>query len=705
MSEQKAVADLTPDEAAQELAVLATEIAKHDAAYHQNDAPIVSDAEYDQLRKRNEAIEAAFPDLIRDDSPTKRVGFAIADGFKKVQHRVPMLSLGNAFSDDDLADFVDRAQRFFSKDAGLALTFTAEPKIDGLSASLRYENGVFVQGATRGDGAEGEDITENLKTIKDIPQKLVGNDVPEVFEVRGEVYMSHADFEALNASLEAEGKQTYVNPRNTAAGSLRQLDPNITAKRNLRFFAYAWGDNSALPGETQMDVVDAFARWGFKTNPLMKRVSTVEEMVAHHTLIGEQRAELGYDIDGVVFKLDRLDLQARWGFVARAPRWAIAFKFPAEKATTILEDIEIQVGRTGALTPVAKLKPVTVGGVVVSNATLHNEDEIERKGVMIGDTVNIQRAGDVIPQVLGPVLEKRPSDARAFVFPTHCPICNSPAEREINEKTGKLDAVRRCTGELICPAQAVNQLKHFVSRDALDIDGLGSKQVAAFYEEGRIKFAADIFTLKERDAESFKKLKDQEGWGSTSVRKLFDAIDDRRSPELDKFIFALGIRHVGSTTAAMFAKNFGRFETWMQACVDAGNGNAAARESLLAIDGIGETVVQSVVGFFANEQNREAIDALLAQVTPQTYEVASADESPVAGKTVVFTGSLEQMSRSEAKAMAERLGAKVSGSVSSKTDLLVAGPGAGSKLKKAQDLGVETTDENGWFELIGQSPS
>ncbi len=702
MTEQKPVADMTREEAAQELAQLASEIAKHDAAYHQKDAPVVSDAAYDALRRRNEALEAEFPDLVREDSPTKKVGFAVADGFKKVTHRLPMLSLGNAFSDEDLADYVGRAHKFFAKDAGLELAFTAEPKIDGLSASLRYENGIFVQGATRGDGAEGEDITENLKTIKDIPQKLIGDDVPDVFEVRGEVYMSHADFEALNKKLEAEGKQTYVNPRNTAAGSLRQLDSNVTASRNLKFFAYAWGDNSAMPADTQMGVVEAFQRWGFKVNPLMRRVKTVEEMVAHHTLIGEQRATLGYDIDGVVFKLDRLDLQARWGFVARAPRWAIAFKFPAEKATTILEDIEIQVGRTGALTPVAKLKPVTVGGVVVSNATLHNEDEIERKGVLIGDTVTIQRAGDVIPQILGPVLEKRPADAKRFEFPTHCPICGSPAERELNEKTGKLDVVRRCTGELICPAQAVNQLKHFVARDALDIDGMGTKQVTAFYEEGRIKTAADIFTLRERDAQSFKKLKDQEGWGATSVRKLFDAIDERRTPELDKFIFALGIRHVGSTTGAMFAKNYGTFNAWMSACIAAGEGDMAARESLLSIDGIGETVVQSVVGFFANQQNRAAIDALLAQVSPLEYVVASADENPVAGKTVVFTGSLEQMSRSEAKAMAERLGAKVAGSVSAKTDLLVAGPGAGSKLKKAQDLGVETTDEQGWFDLVGR---
>lgn len=702
MTEQKLVADLTREEAAQELAYLAEEIAKHDAAYHQKDAPEITDADYDALRRRNEAIEAAFPDLVREDSPTKSVGFAVADGFKKVTHRVPMLSLGNAFSDEDLADYVGRAHKFFAKDAGLELTFTAEPKIDGLSASLRYENGIFVQGATRGDGSEGEDITQNLKTIKDIPQKLVGDDVPDVFEVRGEVYMSHADFEALNATLEADGKQTYVNPRNTAAGSLRQLDSNVTGSRNLKFFAYAWGDNSAMPADTQMGVVEAFKRWGFKVNPLMRTVKTVEEMVAHHTLIGEQRATLGYDIDGVVFKLDRLDLQARWGFVARAPRWAIAFKFPAEKATTILEDIEIQVGRTGALTPVAKLKPVTVGGVVVSNATLHNEDEIERKGILIGDTVIIQRAGDVIPQVIGPVLDKRPADAKKFEFPTRCPICNSPAEREVNEKTGKLDVVRRCTGELICPAQAVNQLKHFVSRDALDIDGLGSKQIAAFYEEGRIKFAADIFTLRERDAESFKKLKDQEGWGATSVRKLFDAIDERRAPELDKFIFALGIRHVGSTTAAMFAKNYGTFDVFMAVCIAAGKNDAAAHESLLSIDGIGETVVQSVVGFFANEQNRAAMDALLAQVSPLEYVVASAGESPVAGKTVVFTGSLEQMSRSEAKAMAERLGAKVAGSVSAKTDLLVAGPGAGSKLKKAQDLGVQTTNEQGWFDLVGR---
>lgn len=702
MTQQIPIEELTEQQAASELASLATEIAKHDAAYHQNDAPVISDGDYDALRRRNEAIEKAYPAFVRDDSPTKRVGFAISDGFSKVTHRVPMLSLGNAFSDDDLADYVTRAKKFFAKDIGLELAFTAEPKIDGLSASLRYENGIFVQGATRGDGSEGEDITENLKTIKDIPQRLQGDNIPAVFEVRGEVYMSHAEFEALNEKLKAEGKPTYVNPRNTAAGSLRQLDSNVTASRNLKFFAYAWGDNSEMPSETQMGVVQAFEAWGFKVNPLMQRVASVDEMVAHHTLIGEQRASLGYDIDGVVFKVDQLDLQARWGFVARAPRWAIAFKFPAEQATTVLEYIEIQVGRTGALTPVAKLKPVTVGGVVVSNATLHNEDEIERKGVMIGDTVTIQRAGDVIPQVLGPVLEKRPANAVAFEFPTHCPICNSPAEREINEKTGKLDVVRRCTGELICPAQAVNQLKHFVARDALDIDGLGAKQVAAFYEEGRITQAADIFVLKQQDALSLKKLKDQDGWGSTSVRKLYDAIDACRTPELDRFIFALGIRHVGSTTAAMFAKNYGTFDAFVEACIAASNDDLAAREGLLSIDGIGETVVQSVVGFFANEQNRTAITALTDQVKPIEYVVASAAESPVAGKTVVFTGSLEQMSRSEAKAMAERLGAKVSGSVSAKTDLLVAGPGAGSKLKKAQDLGVETTDEDGWFDLVGR---
>jgi len=702
VTQQIPIEELTEQQAASELASLATEIAKHDAAYHQNDAPVISDGDYDALRRRNEAIEKAYPAFVRDDSPTKRVGFAISDGFSKVTHRVPMLSLGNAFSDDDLADYVTRAKKFFAKDIGLELAFTAEPKIDGLSASLRYENGIFVQGATRGDGSEGEDITENLKTIKDIPQRLQGDNIPAVFEVRGEVYMSHAEFEALNEKLKAEGKPTYVNPRNTAAGSLRQLDSNVTASRNLKFFAYAWGDNSEMPSETQMGVVQAFEAWGFKVNPLMQRVASVDEMVAHHTLIGEQRASLGYDIDGVVFKVDQLDLQARWGFVARAPRWAIAFKFPAEQATTVLEYIEIQVGRTGALTPVAKLKPVTVGGVVVSNATLHNEDEIERKGVMIGDTVTIQRAGDVIPQVLGPVLEKRPANAVAFEFPTHCPICNSPAEREINEKTGKLDVVRRCTGELICPAQAVNQLKHFVARDALDIDGLGAKQVAAFYEEGRITQAADIFVLKQQDALSLKKLKDQDGWGSTSVRKLYDAIDACRTPELDRFIFALGIRHVGSTTAAMFAKNYGTFDAFVEACIAASNDDLAAREGLLSIDGIGETVVQSVVGFFANEQNRTAITALTDQVKPIEYVVASAAESPVAGKTVVFTGSLEQMSRSEAKAMAERLGAKVSGSVSAKTDLLVAGPGAGSKLKKAQDLGVETTDEDGWFDLVGR---
>jgi DNA ligase (NAD+) len=700
VSDKKPVEELTRQEAMEELAHLAEAVAYHDERYHQQDAPEVSDAEYDALRRRNDEIEERFPNLVRQDSPTNRVGFQVADGFKKVTHRVPMLSLGNAFSDEDLEEFVDRAKRYFARDAGLELGFTAEPKIDGLSASLRYENGVFVQGATRGDGTEGEDITENLKTIADIPKKLEGDDVPDVFEVRGEVYMSHAEFERLNKELEAQGKDTYVNPRNTAAGSLRQLDSRVTAARNLNFFAYAWGDVSGLPAETQFDVVQKLGDWGFKINPMMKLVTSVEEMIAHHTMIGEERALLGYDIDGVVYKLNRLDLQQRWGFVARAPRWAIAFKFPAEKAVTRLNDIEIQVGRTGALTPVAKLEPVTVGGVVVSNATLHNEDEIERKGVLIGDMVTIQRAGDVIPQILGPVLDHRPDDAMAFEMPHNCPVCGSPAVREVNEKTGKLDAVRRCTGGLICSAQAVEHLKHFVSRNAMDIDGLGAKQVAAFFEEGRVKTPADIFTLKERDDAALKKLKDQEGWGSTSARKLFDAIDATREPELDRFIFALGIRHVGETTAAMFARNFGNFADFEKAAREAAAGDQSARDSFIAIDGIGETVVNSLIDFFANEQNIDVLDQLLAQVSPKTYEVASADESPVAGKTIVFTGSLEKMSRSEAKAMAERLGAKVSGSVSAKTDILVAGPGAGSKLKKAQDLGVTTMDEDGWFELI-----
>lgn len=752
---QKDIVDLSEDEARQELERLASAIAAADIAYHQNDAPEISDADYDALRQRNLAIEEAFPELVIADGPSVAVGAAPAEGFAKVRHGVPMLSLANAFSDEDVRDWVDRFWKFFlgaelvlyeeaasgpfedidptreqvefaraqsllqkKREALGDVYFTAEPKIDGLSASLRYENGVFVRGATRGDGTEGEDITENLKTIGDIPHKLAGSGWPAVIEIRGEVYMTHAEFKRLKEHSAKFGGQDYVNPRNTAAGSLRQKDPRITASRNLNFFAYAWGiaedanGNPTPPAATQAEVVRKFKQWGFATNPLMLRTQSAEALIAHYRAIEAQRATLGYDIDGVVYKLDRLDLQQRWGFVARAPRWAIAHKFPAEQATTILTAIDIQVGRTGALTPVARLQPVTVGGVVVENATLHNEDYIKgignngepiRNGVdlRVGDTVIVQRAGDVIPQIVDVLLDKRPADAEPFVFPHLCPACGSEAVRELNEKTGKLDSVRRCTGELICPAQAVENLKHFVARDALDIDGLGDKQVTQFYAEGRIARPADIFTLKARDERAIKKLKDADGFGPVSVKKLFDAIDARRSPELDRFIYALGIRHVGETTAALLAKEFGTIEAFRDTAFAAAH-HADGHSVFPEIGGIGETVQSSIMAFFANDRNVQALNDLLEEVRPQPYIVTISADSVVAGKTVVFTGSLEKMTRSEAKAMAERLGAKVAGSVSGATDILVAGPGAGSKLKKAEELGVEVISEDEWFERVGK---
>ncbi|NMA98985.1 MAG: NAD-dependent DNA ligase LigA [Phyllobacteriaceae bacterium] len=718
----KDVADLSEDDARLELERLAKAIAAADIAYHQNDAPEITDADYDALKRRNDALEQAFPELVRTDSPSGKVGAAPAEGFAKVRHGVPMLSLSNAFADEDVEDFVVRAKKFFMadilRDPGFKLEFTAEPKIDGLSASLRYENGVFVKGATRGDGAVGEDITENLKTIADIPHKLSGSGWPAVIEIRGEVYMTHEEFRRLKEHSAKFGGQDYVNPRNTAAGSLRQKNPEITASRKLRFFAYAWGlaedgnGNSQPPAATQWDFVQSLRSWGFVTNDLMLRADNAEALIAHYRMIETQRASLGYDIDGVVYKLDRIDLQQRWGFVARAPRWAIAHKFPAEQATTILTGIDVQVGRTGALTPVARLQPVTVGGVVVENATLHNEDYIKgignngepiRNGVdlRVGDTVIVQRAGDVIPQIVDVVLDKRPADAQPYVFPHACPACGSEAVREHNEKTGKLDSVRRCTGELICPAQAVENLKHFVARDAMDIDGLGDKQVTQFYAEGRIARPADIFTLRARDERSIKKLKDADGFGATSVKKLFDAIDARREPELDRFIYALGIRHVGETTGALLAKEFGTIEKFRETALAAAQ-HEDGHSLFPQISGIGETVRSSIMAFFANERNVQALDDLLVEVKPKPYVVVVSADSVVAGKTVVFTGSLEKMTRSEAKAMAERLGAKVAGSVSAKTDILVAGPGAGSKLKTAQDLGVEVISEDEWFERVGK---
>ncbi|MEE9586550.1 MAG: NAD-dependent DNA ligase LigA, partial [Hyphomicrobiaceae bacterium] len=547
-ADKKPTDQLTEAEARRELKRLAAEIAEHDRRYHQEDAPTVSDAEYDALVAKNAAIEARFPQLIRSDSPSRRVGAVPLAHFAKIAHAVPMLSLSNAFAEEDISDFIDRIRRFLGLDEDEVVELTSEPKIDGLSISLRYERGRLITAATRGDGSEGENVTPNVRTISEIPHELKAPDVPDVFEVRGEIYMRKDDFEALNERLAAEGGKVFANPRNGAAGSLRQKNPEITATRPLRFLAYAWGEVSALPATTQSGVVEAMNAWGFPTNPLMKICRTFDEVVASYRAVEVDRATLGYDIDGMVYKVNRLDWQERLGFVSRAPRWAIAHKFPAEKATTILRDIEIQVGRTGALTPVAKLEPVTVGGVVVSNATLHNADEIERKDVRIGDTVIVQRAGDVIPQVVSVVTERRPAKAKPYEFPTVCPVCGSHAVREINAKTGRVDAVRRCTGGLICPAQRVERLKHFVSRDAFDIDGLGDKQIAAFYEEDRITQPADIFTLEARDAANKEKLADKDGWGATSVRNLFAAIDARRTIGLDRFIYALGIRHVGETT-------------------------------------------------------------------------------------------------------------------------------------------------------------
>lgn len=695
---RKPVDHLTMDEAAEELERLASEIAEHDKLYYQKDAPRVSDAEYDALRKRNDAIEARYPELVREDSPSQRVGAEPAEGFGKVVHRVPMLSLGNAFDDGDVTDFWNRIRRFLNIKEDDALAVTAEPKIDGLSASLRYEKGRFVQGATRGDGREGENVTDNIATIADVPKVLKGKNIPDVVEVRGEVYMSHEDFAKLNERQREAGKPVFANPRNAAAGSLRQLDPKVTASRPLRFFAYTWGEMSDMPADTQKGMVEAFEGWGFTVNPLFRRCDSIEALISFYHDVEERRASLGYDIDGVVYKVDRLDWQQRLGFVSRSPRWAIAHKFPAEQAMTVLEKIEIQVGRTGAMTPVARLTPVTVGGVVVSNATLHNADEIERLGVRPGDTVVVQRAGDVIPQIVR-VVEDRPRGKKKFEFPDTCPECGSHAVREINPKTGKLDAVMRCTGGLVCPAQAVERLRHFVSRNAFDIEGLGEKQIAAFYEDELISKPDDIFTLEERDRHSLKKLKDREGWGATSVKKLFDAIDQRREVELDRFIFGLGIRHVGETNARLLARSYGTLENFVEQMRAAADPESEARAELLSIDGVGEVLAEALTDFFAEKHNREVVEGLKKAGVKAVPLEAQQTDSPIAGKTVVFTGSLERMTRSEAKARAEQMGAKVAGSVSAKTDLVVAGPGAGSKVTKARELGIEVIDEDQWMEM------
>ena len=694
------VGALDEAEAAAELKRLAAEIARHDALYYRNDEPEISDAAYDALRARNDAIEARFPHLVRDDSPSLKIGAAPVEAFGKVTHRVPMLSLGNVFDEEGLRDFLDRIGRFLGRSVE-GLAFTAEPKIDGLSITLRYEEGRLVQGATRGDGYEGENVTANVRTIGDIPKTIKTRGFPDPFELRGEIYMSRAAFQRMNQEQAERGERLFANPRNAAAGSLRQLDSSITAKRPLRFFAYGWGEVADLPAETQWDAYQILRAWGFPLNPLIRLTHTVEEMLETYRDIESGRSGLDYDIDGIVYKLDRLDLQQRLGFVSRSPRFAIAHKFPAEKATTILRDIDIQVGRTGALTPVAKLDPVTVGGGVVQNATLHNEDEIARKDIRIGDTVIVQRAGDVIPQILGVVQDKRPKGAKRFKFPQVCPACGSHATREINPNTGKEDVVRRCTGGLICPAQRVERLKHFVSRNAFDIEGLGEKHIKAFYDDGLIQSPPDIFTLAKRDKRASSKLAEREGWGETSAMKLFDAIEARRAVKLDRFIYALGIPHVGEITARLLARNYGTAEAFVTAMRAAGaDRQGEAFAELDNIEGIGPTVAAAIADFFAEKHNVKVVDELLDEVAPEPLEAID-HASPISGKTVVFTGTLEKMTRSEAKARAERLGAKVAGSVSKNTDYVVAGPGAGSKLKNAKALGIQVLSEDEWLKLIG----
>ncbi len=772
------------DQVRNDIARLTAEISRHDQLYHAADAPEISDADYDAFRAELQKLEARYPQLTAADSPSTRVGAPPSEGFGKVRHGVPMLSLGNAFADGDVTEFVTRVMKFLG---GQTVAFTAEPKIDGLSISLRYEGGKLVQAATRGDGAEGENVTANVLTIQQIPHVLVGHDVPDVIDVRGEIYLGTADFETLNASQAANGDKLFANPRNAAAGSLRQLDSKITAQRPLGFFAYTWGEVvGPLPATSQLGVMDAYRRWGLPVNPLTRMCQDAEAMLAFYREIGETRAHLGYDIDGVVYKVNDLTLQQRLGFVSRSPRWAVAHKFPAEQAVTTLEAIDIQVGRTGALTPVAKLAPITVGGVVVSNATLHNEDEIARKDVRVGDSVVVQRAGDVIPQVVRVLLEKRPPGAVAFSFPTVCPACGSQAERGLDEATGETDVVRRCTGGLICPAQAKERLKHLVSRMAFDIEGLGDERIELFYDEGRIMQPADIFTLEARDNRSLKRLADQKGFGAKSAQNVFASINARRSIALPRFLFALGIRHIGETTSRDLAIAFGTWEVvqsaiqralavrpgraWQRFIAIPGLGQktaeaalakiaakadklevsalfeepldvrlaglslaapkaakaiatafaddskaliaaalAAAQQApgevyleLIGTPGIGEASGEALMAFFSEPHNAQAVAELAAHITILPYVQPVKVASTVTGKTVVFTGTLEKISRNEAKAQAERLGAKVASAVSKKTDYLIAGAEAGSKLDKARELGVAVLSEDEWIALLGE---
>ena len=705
MSDESDVSSLTPDQARSELARLASLLQQANIDYHQNDSPSLSDAEYDRLKQRNAAIEAQFPALKREDSPSDQIGAAAAEGFGKITHALPMLSLGNAFDTADVEDFEDRILRYLGINDKTKLAYTAEPKIDGLSLSLRYESGRLVQAATRGDGQVGENVTENARTITDIPQIIEG--APDVLEVRGEVYMRHSDFQALNARQAEKGAKLFANPRNAAAGSLRQLDAAITKARPLRFFAYAWGELSAPLASHQSAAIARLESFGFSTNPLTKLCPSVADLVAQYQTIMTAREALDYDIDGVVYKVDDLALQARLGFRSTTPRWAIAHKFPAEMAWTRLEAIDIQVGRTGALSPVARLTPITVGGVVVSNATLHNEDYIagrdasggqirDGKDIRVGDLVQVYRAGDVIPKIADLDLSQRPKGSAIFAFPQSCPECGSPAVRDPG------DAVRRCTGGLICPAQGVERLKHFVARKAFDIEGLGAKQIEMFFSDDLlpVREPADIFTLEARDAVSLAPLKNRDGWGGKSASNLFPAINERRNIGLGRLLFALGIRHLGEAGGNLLAAHYGNWASLVSALDQAAAGEGAEWDNLRAIDGVGEVMARSLINAFAPGPERQAIDRLAAHLTVQDAPKPQTDGSPVAGKTLVFTGTLEQMSRAEAKARAETLGAKVAGSVSAKTDLLIAGPGAGSKAKKAADLGVETIDEAAWLALI-----
>ena len=687
---------LTDEEAKGELARLAIEIAHHDRLYYADAAPELSDADYDRLRQRNAAIEARFPELIRADSPSRRVGAAPAAGFSKVTHRVPMLSLENAFAEEDVRDFFATVRNFFRRPEDLArvaedaIEVMAEPKIDGLSAALRYEGGRLVLGATRGDGVTGEDVTANIRTLKTIPERLAGSGWPEVIEIRGEVYMERAGFFAVNAEREAAGEPVFANPRNVAAGSLRQLDPAITARRPLKFFAYAWGETSGPFARSHAQALAHFGEWGFSVNPHSRLCHGVAEVLAYHADLAATRASLPYDIDGVVYKVNDLELQNRLGMRSRAPRWALAHKFAAEQAQTVMRDIMITVGRQGTLTPTAMLEPVTVGGVVVQRATLHNEDEIQRKDVRIGDTVIVQRAGDVIPQIVGVVLERRPKNAVPYEFPERCPICDSLAVREPGM------AARRCTGGLICAAQAVERLKHFVGRDCFDIEGLGEKHIGAFWQDGLIRQPGDIFRLK-ADI-----IAEREGWGEISANKLIAAIEERRRISLDRFINALGIPQIGQATARLLARHYRSFAAWRSEMEAAQDPDNPAHAHLLDVHGIGEDMAADLIGFFAEPHNREVLDDLAGEVTILDYEAPpQAVQSPLAGKTIVFTGGLESMSRSEAKARAEALGANVASSVSAKTDYVVIGADAGSKAAKATALGVTALDEAAWLELAG----